>query len=299
MAKSSGTTATTGIQVISTGKTASHERELLFVPIDPQASTCSSPSMRPTIRKHVALQKLPNMPLSNGAKPFASVLQNDIGQCLSRFKVKRSDRNARKMRPLASSKYLDVFTRVVSISHRVVAESSYHFTGALKSNVAATLSSEGQSQPHPSLHDAISTYRRDHFTTLPVKDNDLVQSLFAFCWYPKVKASQSLLNNTDLNDLNNKNVAQNPNRDFIPIALSSAACFHVLMATVLQVQRFQGRPASDYFWYHRGGAIASLNKDLLGAQSQITDAMFCAVGMLAYIEVCSGVTGRVNTARRS
>ncbi|KIW11763.1 hypothetical protein PV08_09035 [Exophiala spinifera] len=56
------------------------------------------------------------------------------------------------------------------------------------------------------------------------------------------------------------------------------------MATVLQVQRLQGRPGGDCFWYHRGGAIAALNKDLSDSKPQVTDAMFCAVGMLAYIE---------------
>ncbi|KAK5045751.1 hypothetical protein LTR84_008843 [Exophiala bonariae] len=287
MAKSTGKAATRGTRVISTGKTASHEGKLVFVPIESQPSTSLplSPSIRPTSQKHAALERLPDMPLSNWAKPFTSVQRNDIGQRLSRFRLERSDRYARKRRPLVSSKYPDICTHVLSISHDAVVESSDHSTGASEPNSASTLPLERHSQPHISLLDATSTYRRDHFTVFPVEDNDLVQSLFAFCWYSKVKGSQPMLMNTDLNDLNNKNLAKNPNRDFIPIALSSAACFHVLMATVLQVQRAQGRPADNCFWYHRGGAIASLNKDLLGAESLITDAMFCAVGMLAYVEV--------------
>lgn len=57
------------------------------------------------------------------------------------------------------------------------------------------------------------------------------------------------------------------------------------MATLLQVQRFQGRPGGACFWYHRGSAIAALNKALSSENGQITDVMFCTVGMLAYLEV--------------
>jgi hypothetical protein len=57
------------------------------------------------------------------------------------------------------------------------------------------------------------------------------------------------------------------------------------MATVVQVQRFLGRPGGDCFWFYRGGAIAALNKALANVETHITDAMFLTVGMLAYIEV--------------
>jgi hypothetical protein len=69
------------------------------------------------------------------------------------------------------------------------------------------------------------------------------------------------------------------------MALSNPACFHALMAAVLQVQRSRGRPHSEFFWYHRGATIVTLTQNLSGPNSQITDAMLCAVGMLAYTEV--------------
>ena len=57
------------------------------------------------------------------------------------------------------------------------------------------------------------------------------------------------------------------------------------MATILQVQLFQGRPGGADFWMHRGAAIAGLNKELSKQKAQVSDVMFCTVGMLAYVEV--------------
>jgi hypothetical protein len=90
---------------------------------------------------------------------------------------------------------------------------------------------------------------------------------------------------SDLEDLNNKSLSKNPNTDFIPIALSNGACFHVLMATLLQYQRFQGAQGGACFWYHRGAAITALNQELASEDAQITDTMFFTVVMLLYVEV--------------
>jgi hypothetical protein len=69
------------------------------------------------------------------------------------------------------------------------------------------------------------------------------------------------------------------------------------MATVVQVQRFLDRPGGDCFWFYRGGAIAALNKALANAETHITDAMFCAVAMLAYIEVSFQVAYQLRLAQ--
>ena len=97
--------------------------------------------------------------------------------------------------------------------------------------------------------------------------------------------SKLILIAADLKHLDNANIPRNPSRDFIQVALGNAACFHVLMATVLQVQRFQGRPGGPCFWYHRGGAIAALNNDLSHRNLHITDEMIYTTGMLAFLDV--------------
>lgn len=89
----------------------------------------------------------------------------------------------------------------------------------------------------------------------------------------------------DLSDLNTKSLSHNPNTDFIPIIMTNAGCCHVLLATVLQYQRFQGALAGPCFWYHRGAAIAALNRELSQQNTEITDTMIYTVGMLLYLEV--------------
>ncbi|KAN0091817.1 hypothetical protein V8E51_017664 [Hyaloscypha variabilis] len=118
------------------------------------------------------------------------------------------------------------------------------------------------------IQDSVSTFRRDPFTSFPIDVDDEVRSLITFY----------------LDEFDNKSVSQDPKRNFISIALRDGACFHTLMATLLQFQRFQGRPDGACFWYHRGGAIAALNQKLLNQHAQITDTMFFAVGMLLYVE---------------
>lgn len=67
--------------------------------------------------------------------------------------------------------------------------------------------------------------------------------------------------------------------------LGNVACFHVLMATLLQYQRFQGAQGGACFWYHRGAAITALNEELSIQHAHITDTMFLTVCMLLYVEV--------------
>jgi hypothetical protein len=102
-----------------------------------------------------------------------------------------------------------------------------------------------------------------------------------------------------MKELDNNTLTVDPESDFVPIALSDAACFEMTMATVAQVQeRRNKQTGSKEFWLHRGRALSLLNKSLSELDHGITDAIICTVGMLAYTDVRSISISLVNISVR-
>lgn len=59
------------------------------------------------------------------------------------------------------------------------------------------------------------------------------------------------------------------------------------LATAAQIRGIHSKNLqTKEFWFHRGKAMAILNKNLSTLEHGITDAMIYTVSMLAYTDVC-------------